>query len=793
MIRKWLKRIALAAVLVVIVTLLAVTWILRASLPRLEGRVELEGLTAPVEIERDDLGVPTIRGANRLDVARATGFVHAQDRFFQMDLMRRRAAGELSELLGRATYLADKRNRVHRFRSVAERYLTTSDDESRALLVAYAEGVNAGLSALGAAPPEYLLLRTDPAAWLPEDSVLVVHAMYLELQGDRGRRESGRGLMRDLLPPELYEFLDPPGTEWDAPVIGEPYATPPVPPAAIFDLRKQPPAVARSGPGGDESVMPVPGSNGWAVAGTRTADGGALLANDMHLPLRLPNIWYRASLVWTGADGEKHRVTGATLPGVPSIVVGSNGRVAWGFTNSQADHSDLILLETDSDDESLYRTPDGLRPLERLEERIRIKGEVDHLVTVEWTRWGPVIDRDHRGRLRVLRWIAHDPQGVNLDLIHMERARGIDEALEIAARVRLPAQNCMLADHEGRIAWTVIGGLPRRVGLEGRHPISWADGAAGWNGTFAFEEQPRVVDPPSGLVWSANNRVVDGVALERIGDGGFRLGARARQIRDGLAALERATVQDMLAIQLDDRALFLERWRDLLLRTLTPQALADDPRRRELLGLVEETWTGRASIDSVAFRLVRTFRLFLADQVLGSITAACGDADEQFQVRWLTQSEGPLWRLVTERPLHLLDPRFEDWEQQLLAAVDAVLDRFAEDEGALELRTWGERNTVAIRHPISLAVPALARWLDVPAQSLPGAGKMPRVQGPGFGASMRMAVSPGREESGYFHMPGGQSGHPLSPYYRKGHEAWAGGEPTPFLPGPTVHLLTLVP
>ena len=188
-----------------------------------------------------------------------------------------------------------------------------------------------------------------------------------------------------------------------------------------------------------------------------------------------------------------------------------------------------------------------------------------------------------------------------------------------------------------------------------------------------------------------------------------------------------------------------------------------------------------------------TFRLFLADQVLGSITAACGDADQQFQVRWLTQSEGPLWRLVTERPLHLLDPRFENWEQQLLAAVDAVLDRFAEDEGALELRTWGERNTVAIRHPISLAVPALARWLDVPAQSLPGAGKMPRVQGPGFGASMRMAVSPGREESGYFHMPGGQSGHPLSPYYRKGHEAWAGGEPTPFLPGPTVHLLTLVP
>ncbi len=792
MIRKWLKWTALVAGLTVLVVVLAGLWLLRASLPLLEGSLRVSGLSAPVEIERDGLGVPTIRGATRLDVVRATGFLHAQERFFQMDLLRRRAAGELSGLLGPAVLGEDRRNRVHRFRSVAERNLADDDVQKRTQLVTYAEGVNAGLAALGAAPPEYLLLRADPAPWLPEDTTLVVLAMYVELQGDRGRRESDRGLMWDVLPRELYAFLDPPGTEWDAPLMGEPFATPLVPGEEIFDLRKMPAVRARRA-GPVEDLAQVAGSNGWAVAGSRTADGGALLANDMHLPLALPNIWYRASLMWTDENGEKHRVTGVTLPGAPPVVAGSNGKVAWGFTNSQADTSDLIVLETDPGDENLYETPDGLRPIERLEERIRVKGAADDVLVVEWTIWGPVIDRDHRGRRRVLRWIAHDPAATDTSLMRMERARNLDQALEIAARARIPTQNCMLADHEGRIAWTLIGPLPRRDGFDGRHPRSWSGDGTAWNGYVSAEAQPRVVDPPTGLLWSANNRAVDGILFERMGDGGLALGARARQIRDLLTALERATAQDMLSVQLDDRALFLERWRDLLLDTLTPQALEGDARRRELRQLVEGSWTGRASVDSVGFRMVRAFRLFLAEQVFGSITAACRAADERFRFGRALQSEGPLWRLVTERPRHLLDPKFRNWDQQLLAAVDAVLDRFAEEQGSLELRTWGERNTVAIRHPLSLAVPLLSRWLDVPRQQLAGAGNMPRVQSPRFGASMRMTVSPGREEAGLFHMPGGQSGHPLSRYYRKGHEAWARGEPTPFLPGPTVHHLTLVP
>jgi len=614
--------------------------------------------------------------------------------------------------------------------------------------------------------------------------------MYLELQDERGRRESNLGLMADVLPGELFDFLVTRGTEWDAPLVGEAFVTPPVPPAAVFDLRQAASDVRDDAPAEPE---PVSGSNGWAVAGAHTEDGRALLANDMHLPHSLPNIWYRVSLVWPDSDGKEHRVTGVTLPGTPPIIVGSNGHVAWGFTNSQVDLSDLVVLKGNAENEETYATPDGPRKIEQLEERILVKGADDDLLKIEQTIWGPVIDRDHRGRRRVMRWVAHDVESVDLGLIEMELVRDVDQALDVATRVRLPTQNCQVADRNGRIGWTLMGPLPRRRGFAGSIPRSWADGRMGWDGYLAPDEYPRVVDPPLGRIWTANNRVAGGAMLERVGDGGFVLGARAHQIRDDLLALKQASERSMLAVQLDDRALFLERWRTLLLTTLASDAAAGDTRREELGRLVEQSWTGRASVDSVGFLMVRTFRLYLVDQVLGALTAACEETDERFNHGFLFQAEGPVWKLVTERPPHLLHPRFQSWDEQLVAAIDAVLERFAADEGPLAERSWGERNRVRVRHPISQAVPQLSRWLDIPAQPLPGSGQMPRVQSIQFGASMRMAVSPGREEEGLFHMPGGQSGHPRSPFYRAGHTAWANGTPTTFLPTPPTHTLTLTP
>lgn len=352
---------------------------LRASLPRLAGKLAVAGLHAPVTVERDALGVPSIHAADRLDAALALGFVHAQDRFFQMDLLRRVGAGELAELLGPGLVPVDRRHRLHRFRGVARQVVARSSPAEQALGEAYARGVNAGLAALGERPFEYLLLRLPPAPWKPEDSYLATYAMFFGLNDAEGLGESILGEIRARLPLPLFEFLAPVGTEWDAPLLGEPMRTPPVPGPEVFDLRQPgrapwadaagdsrssaraaalrgPSRPAAAGvPGAwrpaapdDQDELPGLGaSNCWAVSGAHTADGRALLANDMHLGIWVPNTWYRAALFWQAADGTPRRVAGVSLPGTPGIAVGSNGHVAWGFTNSFADNTDVIELELD--------------------------------------------------------------------------------------------------------------------------------------------------------------------------------------------------------------------------------------------------------------------------------------------------------------------------------------------------------------------------------------------------------------------------------------------------------------
>ncbi len=804
--------ILLAAALVLLIAAAAgLRWHLGRSLPALDGELAIDALAAPVTIERDALGVPVIRGANRPDVARGLGFAHAQDRFFQMDLIRRKAAGELAELVGAAALPLDRKVRIHRFRARAHHLVESLDDAGLRVLDAYVEGVGAGLASLAAPPFEYLVLGTEPAPWQREDTILAVYAMYLDLQGGGARRESAYGLVHDLLPPALYEFLTPRGTGWDAPIDGEPFA--PVPAPTPEDMQSSPssppvaekqvasldtaPGTVVAGPANDqeidfEDVEFAIGSNNWAVAGAHTAHGGALLADDMHLGHGVPNIWYRASLVFPdpGKPETSRRVTGVTLPGGMMVVAGSTGEVAWGFTNSQADWNDLVVLEVDPDDPDVYSTPGGRRHFERHREVLRAKDGSEEILEVVETIWGPVWDTDHRGRQRALSWVAHHPQAANLGLLGLETVSTIDQAMAVAHRSGIPAQNMVTADSSGRIGWTIMGPMPRRFGHDGRLPSSWADGSRGWDGWLWPEEVPRIVDPPAGRVWTANARVVSGEMYARLGDGGYDVGARAGQIRDRLFAVEGATEADLLAIQLDDRALFLERWRDLLLEVLSAEATAADPRRAELRRLLDD-WSGHAGTDSAAYRLVRAFRLELRKQVFEHLTAPCIAADEDFRYYRLGQKEAPLWRLASERPPHLLDPRFDDWQQQFLAAVDAMLGELP--DGELAAVTWGERNQVSVQHPLSRFLPFAARWLDMPTLALPGDSNMPRFQSTGAGASERMVVSPGREEEGIFHMPTGQSGHPLSPHYGDGHRAWANGEPTAFLPGPAIHTLTLIP
>ena len=758
--------------------------------PRLDGEVKLGGLSAPVTITRDGLGVPSITAASRADSARALGFLHAQDRFFQMDLMRRLAAGELAALVGGAAVEFDERHRLFRLREAAREVLARATPAQRAVLAAYAAGVNSGLKALRTWPSEYGLLMQKPQPWQPEDSILVIYAMYFDLQGGRDRHESDLELMHSLMPAPLFRFLSSPGTQWDAPLSGKSLELPPIPGADVIDLRKMPPkATAMNWPESDDAEMV--GSNNWAVSGAHTANGAGLLANDMHLGLKVPNTWYRAELKYKSGS-EAVQVAGLTLPGLPAMVAGSNGHVAWGFTNSYGDWMDLVLLHVDPDDADQYMTPEGWKHFKHHREIIQVKGGKDAAFDIRDTVWGPVLDKDQDGVPRVIHWVAADPTATDLELADLDHAKDVSEAMAIANRAGMPEQNFVSADSAGHVAWTISGRIPLRHGYDPLLPSYWDTAGTGWQGWLPPEQYPRVVDPADGRVWSANARVVDGSMLAAVGDGGYDLGARATQIRDDLRIHDRFTPADMLAIQLDDRALFLARWRSLLLRLLNPENLAGHPARTEFRRYVED-WGGKAAVDSVGYRLVRSFRRETEQAALAPLFAACSQADVHFDFHGLSQLEGPLWVLVMQQPINLLDRQYKSWDALMLAAVDKVDADLRSPDTGLAAATWGARNVVQVRHPLSGAVPFLSGFLDMRPQSLPGDADMPRVQGVDFGASERMVVSPGHEAEGILEMPAGQSGWPLSPFYGNSQPAWATGQPTPFLPGPAEHTLILKP
>lgn len=785
-------RLLAGLLLLAVAALLAAWLLLRASLPRLDGEVSAAALGAPVTIERDALGVATIEGASRMDVAFGTGYAHAQDRYFQMDLARRLSAGRLAELVGDAALDADRRNRLHRFEAVAAQVLERLPDAERTLLEAYAAGVNAGLASLGARPFEYLLLRQRPQAWQARDSLLVVYTMFLQLNDSRADADRQRGLLRSILPEDVFRFVYSVSSEWEAPIDGLVTEAAPVPGPGTYDLRRFEDAFRDARVAATRAVTEprAVGSNNWAVAGSRTRSGAGLVANDMHLGLGVPNTWYRARL--RVRDGAPRDLTGVTLPGAPLMVVGSNGHVAWGFTNSYGDWSDLVEVERSADGLE-YRTQDGWRPFARFEETLRSSSGRTESLVVLWTRWGPLLEAGTGRNALALAWTAHDPEATNLHWVALETARDVESALATANAIGGPVQNFVAADAQGNIGWTLLGRMPLRgAGYEPGVPADWTQPGAGWQGWRRPDQYPRVTNPPSGRIWSANNRVVGGEALAAIGDGSPDRGARARQIRDALLGIESATERDMLAIQLDDRALFLVRWRDTLLDVLDADAVAGEAGRAEFRRLVED-WGSRAAADSVGYLMVRAFHEAFERRVFEALTIEARSRNPGAALSVPRQFEEAAWRLLQERPAHLLDPRYASWDEFVLATVDETIAGLAQDCGELARCRWGERNAVTMRHPLSRAIPPLARWLDMPVEPMGGDHDMPHVHVSGFGASERFAVSPGREQDAYFQMPGGQSGHPLSPYYRAGHEAWVRGEPGGYLPGPARHALRLVP
>ncbi|MDJ0918245.1 MAG: penicillin acylase family protein [Woeseiaceae bacterium] len=750
----------------------------------LDGELVVDGIDGAVTIERDNQGIPTIRAESRRDLAFATGFAHGQDRFFQMDLIRRQAAGELSEIFGSAAVAVDKRYRFHRFRARAQAAMQALSADELAVLDAYADGVNAGLESLSARPFEYFLLREKPREWDAEDTIVVVYAMFMQLNDDRARRDVRRGRAKTALPPNVYAWLYPTGTEWDAPIVGGPLAANAMPTASEYSIRD----VELAAPEATEKGRPpLNGSNNWVVSGALTSNGRALVSNDMHLGLSVPNIYYQARLVTTGETPRD--VTGVSLPGSPLVVAGSNGSVAWGYTNSYGDWSDAVIVKPGATPDT-YQTPDGDEAFTRHTETINVKGAEPIAYTIRETRWGPVDDQaDFNGDEIAVRWLAHSPRAVNLKILELETVGSLEAALDVANTMGMPPQNFVAGDADGNIGWSIAGQIPLRSDYDAMVPADWSAGG-GWVGWLDASDYPRVVNPESQRIWTANARVVNGNALDKIGDGGYDLAARARQIRDRLFEKDRFVPEDMLKIQRDHEAVFLERWRELLLVALAASGSELD----EFRTLVE-SWIPAASSDSVGYRLVRAFRLQVRQKVFEALMSPVREVHgDDAELLISNQFEEPLWQLLTEKPNHLLPGNFDSWDALMIAAVEDTLRLFeTRFEGGLSERTWGEYNTARIIHPISRAVPSLSGWLDMPRESLPGDANLPLAQGPDFGASERFSVAPGDEENGLMQMPTGQSGHPMSPFYRSGHDDWVSGTPSPFLPGATSHTLTLAP
>ncbi len=762
----WLKWISIALASVatlIVIAAISLYFLVRASLPALDGAATVAGLSSFAAITRDAHGTVQIDAANSLDAARALGYVHAQERFFEMDLTRRSSAGELSALLGKATIKMDETKRIHRFRARLTTALTTLSAEERSLLASYTAGANAGLSALPIRPWQYLALRTTPEPWQEVDSLLVIAEMYSMLQGNAINQAFADAILREKIGDAIFQWLKPRGGSWDAALDDSVMPNFAMPTADILNTRAA-------------SSMPTPtkvsaqfndihvGSNAWAVSGVHTAHGGAMVANDMHLGLQAPNIWFRAQL---NIDDTKRIIAGVTLPGIPGVVVGSNGDVAWGFTNSYGRWFDWV--------------PAAGLPMREITETIKVKGESPITLKIRETSLGPIA-KSHAGRDYALAWMAYQPNAINLAATQMANAKNVQAALAIAQGAGMPHQNFFVADRHGNTAWTIAGLMPNRSnGKINNLDSPRASFVDAENATYMALKQDLYPTVKNAKLWSGNNRQLGGDSGALIGEGSFDLGARGQQIRDRLRVTDKFTEQTLLNIQYDNEALFLARW-----ATLLSTAVGDKADIQTQL----KKWNGRADIDQVGYRLIRAFRAKVHEALWAAwlttidptlIKIAIADARLEYAV----------WQAITEKPAHLLPKPFATWNDFFQAQVNAVRDDLLKTHSNIETATWGERNKAVIKHPFSRFLPALAPYLDMPSTPQAGDNHMPAVAAPTFGASQRLSVSPGREQDGILTMPGGQSGHPLSPFYGAGHEAWAKQQSTPLLAGKPLHTLVL--
>jgi len=771
----------------VAVSIIGIIWL---PLPSEDGVHFVSGLMAPVEVDFDLNGIPSIHADSRTDAFEALGYVTARDRLFQMDLLRRQASGHLAEIFGRGVLKADVWNRVMGFERLADVIIERLPEDQRTVLASYSAGVNRAMSEMRALPAEFTFLSYRPSLWQPRDSILVLLGLSTQLSYSE-YQERMATVMRQALPPKVVEFLTPESNCYNellAPRNPRRCTSDAVPFQEIEKL------LLDAGLEHFSGLVTTPemrhGSNGWVIGAQKTRDGRAILANDIHLGLTVPNIWYRAELHYPAAH-----LAGLIIPGLPLVVTGSNEHVAWGFTSISGDFTDLVRIEQDNADATKYRTAEGNRFFIGRTESIAVRGGPEETIQVRETIWGPVLPEKLLGEEVAIHWTALDPAATNLDLMHMDQVATIWSALALFHRAGGPPLNVLMADRAGNIAWTLTGKLPKRFGMDGLFSESWVDGKHGWQGYLLPDEIPSLVNPRSGFLVNTNQRMLGRAEFEpAIGhdfSGGFRAWRVTEWLRDRLGLVE----DDMLALQLDTTSDFYRYYQALALRALNAPGGEKSSFSANLRRYLE-AWDGRAEVDSYGFPLIYEFREALIDAILSPIVARCIKVDPVFEYGW-TGIDGPVQHIIESGRPELLPDRknYGDWPGFIRGTLEKSAQRLTEKYGleSIDGLTWGKVNTVEMTHALSGAFPFIGHFLDMPRQPLAGCIECVRYAYRDTGANSRMVVAPGHEADGILGMAGGQSGQPGSKHYADQQASWVAGSPISFLARERQRKITLQP
>ena len=778
----------------------------RAALPQVDGTLRFSSLSAPVVVTRDQLGVPNLVAQNEYDLFFAQGFVTAQDRLWQMDMTRRYASGDLAAVLGRDYVKVDTEQRILGFRQVAEKVAASMDRSDYARFQAYADGVNAYIAQHSKTLPlEFRFMTYFPEAWTVEDSIMVGLSMTKALNHyvyrDVLRREKILAKLGPELTADLYvnsSWRDhPPGSEGasiENEIPGEtapdeeedsaPAKRPGQKKPAVVHGRKQSKLEPSLLPEElTESVL-RPGSNDWTVSGAHTATGMPMLSNDMHLDLRMPDVWYEAHLTQGDFD-----VIGVTLPGVPFVIVGHNRRIAWGFTNLGPNVEDIYVEKFN--DKGEYLTPQGWKQPQHRKEIIRVKGGDEVNLDVVITRHGPIISSLVPGETRqlALKWIIYDPTASHISFFEVDSAQNWQQFRAAFSKFGAPGQNVVYADVDGHIGYQATGLIPIRASGDGSLPVPGEDDAHEWTGYVPFDQMPSVYDPPSGIIATANGRITpDGYpyTLSTEWDAPYR----TERIYKLLGANKKLTAADMLNIQTDVVSEFNRFLAQRFVYAVDHAARAS-ARAKNAADLMRN-WDGTMGIDLVAPTIVSNARIQLQEMLL---RPRLGD-ELRKQYAW---PMSPVWleSVLSHQPERWLPADYANYDELLAAAVEATVNQ-PDAPRALATWTWGRVHRVDVEHPFWSNFPVLKRAGPGP-QPLSGSGTTIKQVAAHFGPSERFTADLSNLDHSTLNLVNGQSGNIFDEHYNDQWDAYYHGRtfPLPFTPEAVqragVHHLRLEP